>query len=86
MAIGLISSQLERRARLNVIDIVKLLPGTNCKRCAQLTCLAFAALIADDKASILACSDLFMADFQEKRQMLFTLLRAAGYTIPDAFD
>ena len=80
-----ISPNFERRERLNIIDIVKLLPGTNCKKCRKPTCLSFAALLAEEKASIMACSEIFMADFRLKRDELFALLRAGGYSVPDAF-
>ena len=80
-----IEPNYERRTRLNVIDVVRLLPGTNCKKCRQPTCLSFAALVTVEKASILSCPELFLVDYKEKRDHLFALLRAGGYSIPDAF-
>ncbi|MHB1025192.1 MAG: acetyl-CoA decarbonylase/synthase complex subunit gamma [Desulfobacteria bacterium] len=40
---------------LTAIDIYKLLPKTNCRKCGQSTCLAFAMQIAAGKASIDLC-------------------------------
>jgi len=73
----------ERRAQLTVIDIVKLLPGTNCKKCGHATCLAFAALISAQRASIMACADIFLTPFRAKREELVNLLKASGYLLPD---
>jgi ArsR family metal-binding transcriptional regulator len=75
----------DRRQRLTELEIYKLLPGTNCKRCGKLTCLAFAVELAAGRAGILSCAPLFDAEFQEKRQVLLDLLDAAGYQVPNAF-
>jgi len=80
-----INPDFERRQRLAVLDIVKLLPGTNCKQCGLLTCLAFAASLSEEKSSILACTDLFLAQYQDRRDELLRLLRASGYSVPDGF-
>jgi ArsR family metal-binding transcriptional regulator len=75
----------DRRQRLTELEIYKLLPGTNCKACGRLTCLAFAVELAAGRTEILRCSLLFDAAYQEKRQVLLELLDAAGYAVPDAF-
>jgi len=80
-----IQPNYDRRDQLRVIDVVKLLPGTNCRACGLTTCLAFAAQIASEKASIMACSELFLAEYRDKREELLNLLRAGGYTVPDGF-
>lgn len=80
-----INPNFERRGLLGVLDVVKLLPGTNCRRCGQLTCLSFASLLVFQKVSILTCSDIFMAQYQPKRKLLLDLLRAGGYAVPNAF-
>ncbi|HEX7520364.1 MAG TPA: (Fe-S)-binding protein, partial [Candidatus Deferrimicrobium sp.] len=51
---------------LTAIDIYKLLPKTNCKKCGQSTCLAFAMQIAAGKASI----DLCPPSSEEAREKL----------------
>ena len=40
---------------LTGLDIFKLLPKTNCKKCGFLTCLAFAMALANGKSSVDAC-------------------------------
>ncbi|TKJ40013.1 Fe-S cluster protein [candidate division LCP-89 bacterium B3_LCP] len=80
-----INPNYDRRDRLTVLDIVRLLPGTNCKKCGQQTCLSFAALLASENASIAACRDIFMPDFRDTRSEILALLRASGYVVPDTF-
>jgi acetyl-CoA decarbonylase/synthase complex subunit gamma len=43
---------------LTAMDIFKLLPRTNCRKCGQPTCLAFAMLIAQKKAKLEDCPDV----------------------------
>lgn len=43
-----ITPNYERRQRLTALDIYKLLPGTNCKKCGELTCLTFAVKLASE--------------------------------------
>lgn len=40
------------------LDIFKILPKTNCKKCGQATCLAFAMALANTKADVGQCPDL----------------------------
>jgi ArsR family metal-binding transcriptional regulator len=82
---GDIEPDIQRRNRLSVLDIVKILPGSNCKKCGYLTCLAFAAALCEEKLTILACADIFLAEYADKRQQLLTLLQAGGYFVPSAF-
>jgi ArsR family metal-binding transcriptional regulator len=75
----------KRRDRLTVLDVIKLLPGTNCRCCGLHTCLAFAALLAAERTSILNCRDIFLVDYTAKRKELISLLLASGYSVPEAF-
>ena len=43
---------------LTGIQIFKLLPGSNCKKCGSPTCLAFAMNLASGKAELDACPDV----------------------------
>ncbi|HIJ60131.1 MAG TPA: acetyl-CoA decarbonylase/synthase complex subunit gamma, partial [Nitrospirae bacterium] len=43
---------------LSGVEIFKLLPKTNCKKCGHPTCLAFAMKLAQRQASIDACPDV----------------------------
>lgn len=82
---GEIQPMHDRRQRLTELELYKLLPGTNCRRCGRLTCLAFAVELAAGREQILRCAPLFDAAHQEKRQVLLELLEAAGYEAPHAF-
>jgi ArsR family metal-binding transcriptional regulator len=71
-----------RGAELKALDIFKLLPGTNCKTCDELTCLAFAVKMLGGETSVVRCAPLFTPACLEKREVLMELLRAAGYAVP----
>ncbi len=42
----------------NMIQLLKLLPGTNCKECGCATCMAFAANLMQNNAELSECSPL----------------------------
>jgi ArsR family metal-binding transcriptional regulator len=71
-------------AELKALDIYKLLPGTSCKKCGELTCLAFAVKFVGRDTEITKCAPLFSEKYQDKRKVLLELLQAAGYEIPTA--
>ena len=69
-------------AELKALDIFKLLPGTNCKKCGEPTCLAFAVKLVGRDIEITKCDPLFLEEkYQEKQKVLVELLQAAGYDI-----
>jgi ArsR family metal-binding transcriptional regulator len=86
---GLINETYEKReqiepnysmaAELKALDIFKLLPGTNCRKCGEPTCLAFSVKLAGRDIEIAKCTPLFLPEFMEKRNVLLDLLSAAGY-------
>jgi ArsR family metal-binding transcriptional regulator len=76
-----IEPNFSKGAELKALDIFKLLPGTNCKKCGELTCLAFAVKLVGQEMEIKKCTPLFSGEYQEKRNVLFELLLAAGYDV-----
>jgi ArsR family metal-binding transcriptional regulator len=62
-------------------DILKLLPGTNCKECGERTCFAFSFKLIRHEIEISKCKPLFSREYQEKREVLLELLQNAGYDI-----
>ncbi len=70
-------------AELKALDIFKLLPGTNCKKCGEPACLAFAVKLVGRDIEIRKCDPLFSEKYQEKRKVLGELLQAAGYEVPN---
>jgi len=90
---NLINETFESRARiepnysmaaeLKALDIFKLLPGTNCKKCGEPTCLAFAVKLVGRDTEITKCDPMFLEKYQGKRTVLTELLQAAGHEIPN---
>lgn len=58
----------------SVIDIFKLLPKTNCKRCGYATCLAFAAAVRSGEAEVDLCLPLEDARFADSKGKMAILL------------
>lgn len=69
------------RQELKPTDIIKLLPGTNCKKCELPTCLSFAFKLIKKEVGVGKCFPLYTDEYQEKRQALLELLKDAGYGI-----
>jgi len=80
-----IKPDFERRKRLTALDIYKLLPGTNCKKCGEATCLAFGIKMAQEEKSVLVCAELFSGKYNEKRDLLLKMLQECGYKVPAPF-
>jgi len=76
-----IEPNYSKGADLKALDIFKLLPGTNCKRCGELACLAFAVKLAAQNTEVTNCAPLFSEEFKEKQRVLLELLKATGYTV-----
>ncbi len=79
-----IQPNYERGTTLRALDVFKLIPGTNCKRCGEPSCLAFAVKLAGKEIEVAKCTPLFSVEYQEKQKVLFELLHAVGYEIPGA--
>jgi len=77
-----IEPNFSKGAELKALDIYRLLPGTSCKKCGKLTCLAFAVKWVGQEIEIGKCVPLFSEEYQEKRNVLLELLHAAGYDVP----
>ena len=74
-----IEPDFSKGADLKALDIFRLLPGTNCKKCGEPTCLAFAVKLVGQEIEIGKCIPFLSEEYQEKRQVLSELLHAAGY-------
>jgi ArsR family metal-binding transcriptional regulator len=57
-------------------DILKLLPGTNCKECGERTCFAFSFKLIRHELVVSKCAPLFSKEHEEKRKVLLKLLDA----------
>jgi ArsR family metal-binding transcriptional regulator len=65
-------------------DVLKLLPGTNCKECRERTCFAFSYKLIRHEIGISKCKPLFSEGYEEKREALLKLLETSGYETPEA--
>ena len=72
------------QAGLKVIEILKLLPMTNCKVCGYLTCMAYAAALREGEIGLKDCSPLWEEKYQEKREKLQAYLERFGWRALDA--
>lgn len=72
------------QAGLKVMEILKLLPMTNCKACGYATCIAYAAALREGEISLQDCPPLWEEQFQEKREKLQAYLESAGWRALDA--
>jgi ArsR family metal-binding transcriptional regulator len=67
------------RKRLVAMEVYQLLPQTNCKRCGEATCFAFATKLTVGEADVRSCTPLFEeAQYAEKRQALQAMLAEAA--------
>ena len=64
-----------RRPPPNVLDIYRLLPGTNCKECGHPTCMAFAAALREARAELEQCPHLWLEPYEENRAELSGILQ-----------
>jgi ArsR family metal-binding transcriptional regulator len=71
------------QAGLKIMEILKLLPLTNCKICGFTACMAFAAALREGEISLPACTPLWAEDHREKREKLQTYLQSFGWRALD---
>jgi ArsR family metal-binding transcriptional regulator len=69
------------RKELKPTDILKLLPGTNCRECGERTCFAFAFKLVRQETEISKCTFLFSEKYLEKGKVLLQLLKDVGYNL-----
>ena len=78
-----IEPSFRRGDEVKIIDVYRMLPGTNCGECGEPTCMAFAAKLARQEAESSECRPLLSHEWEEKRQILFSLLQSTGHPIPE---
>jgi ArsR family metal-binding transcriptional regulator len=72
------------QAGLKVMDILKLLPMTNCKVCGYATCMAYAAALREGEISLNDCPPLREEKHREKWGKLQAYLESFGWRALDA--
>ncbi len=73
------------QAGLKVIEILKLLPMTNCKECGYPTCMAYAAALREGEIALEDCKPLWEEKYREKREKLQAYLQSFGWRALDEF-
>ena len=79
-----ITPRLASQAGLKVIEILKLLPMTNCKVCGYAACMAYAAALREGEISLSDCPPLWEEKYREKREKLQAYLQSYGWRALDA--
>lgn len=73
------------QAGLKIMEILKLLPMTNCKACGYATCMAYAAALREGEISLNDCPPLWEEKYREKQKKLQEYLESFGWRALDAF-
>lgn len=69
----------EGKIKIKPLDIYGLLPQTNCRRCEEQSCLAFALLLLQEKHRLEDCPPLYEEEkWDGKRKRLEEFVRALG--------
>ena len=63
------------RRELSPIDVYKLLPKTNCKKCGEENCMAFATKLVNREATIEQCPPMLEKDYRDMYRRLWDLLK-----------
>jgi ArsR family metal-binding transcriptional regulator len=71
------------QAGLKVMEILKLLPMTNCKLCRYPTCMAYAAALREGEISLADCKPLGEDQYRVKREKLKVYLESFGWRALD---
>jgi ArsR family metal-binding transcriptional regulator len=79
----LIAPRCTSQAGLKVLNLLKLLPMTNCKLCGYATCMAYATALREGEISLQDCLPLAEAKYQEKREILQAYLESFGWRALD---
>jgi ArsR family metal-binding transcriptional regulator len=72
------------QAGLKVMEILKLLPMTNCKACGYAACMAYAAALREGEVRLEDCPPLWEEKFREKHLKLQAYLEGFGWRALDA--
>jgi ArsR family metal-binding transcriptional regulator len=73
------------QAGLKIMEILKLLPMTNCKMCGYATCMAYAAALREGEVSLGACKPFWEEKYRKKRENLEAYLQSYGWQALDEF-
>ncbi len=78
-----ITPDYEMRRKLAPLDVYKLLPETNCGKCGEPSCMAFAVKLAGGDVPLSRCAEIYTDAFAEKRTALTKVLTSVGYKVSE---
>ena len=78
-----IAPRYTSQAGLKVMEILKLLPMTNCRACGYATCMAYAAALREGEITLNECLPLWQGPHEEKREKLLAYLESFGWRALD---
>ncbi len=67
-----------RKRRPHPLQLYSWLPRTNCRKCGEFSCLAFAVLLFSGDQHLERCEPLFGDDYHEQREVLLELAQSLG--------
>jgi len=73
----------ERKVRATALEIYDWLPKTNCKKCSEATCLAFAIKLLLGEQNIANCKPLFTEKYEDNKKIMLDIIEALGYEVPE---
>uniref|UniRef100_A0A7C3V4W9 Fe-S cluster protein n=1 Tax=Desulfobacca acetoxidans TaxID=60893 RepID=A0A7C3V4W9_9BACT len=73
------------QAGLKIMEILRLLPMTNCKACGYATCMAYAAALREGETRLQDCPLLWEEKYRKKREKLQAYLESYGWRAMDDF-
>jgi ArsR family metal-binding transcriptional regulator len=78
-----IAPRYTSQAGLKVMEILKLLPMTNCRACGYTTCMAYAAALREGEISLPDCPPLWEEKYRAKLEKLQAYLESFGWRALD---
>jgi ArsR family metal-binding transcriptional regulator len=73
-----IEPDYEMRQRPPALEVFKRLPGTNCRQCGELTCLAFAVQVNMGQAPLERCKPVFGGEYEHLKAALVEICAGLG--------
>lgn len=70
--------EYKKRRRVGIVDLLRLLPRSNCGKCGFPTCMAFAVEILEGRAQIESCQPLSHESYSSTREKIDSLLVQTG--------
>ncbi len=80
----LIEPRYQSQAGLKILEILKLLPRTNCRACGYQTCMAYVTALREGETSLENCPPLWEEKYRDKREKLASYLESYGWRPLDA--